>query len=114
VLDPNVVLHVDGGPNAPPPFTRPPLVGAEAVARGAVSFRGGPYIAPVIVNGAPGVLVQFPARLLLGAFTVASGRIVEIDLIADPDKLRELPESLARNLANRLQSERRRQRYAVG
>lgn len=92
VLDPNVVFRVDGGPNAPPPFARPPLVGAEAVARGAMSFRGaGPYIEPVIVNGAPGVMVRFPARSLLGAFTVVNGRIVEIDLIADPDKLRGLP-----------------------
>jgi RNA polymerase sigma-70 factor (ECF subfamily) len=46
---------------------------------------------PVIVNGAPGMLVRLPARLLLWAFTVANGRIVEIDLIADPEKLRGLP-----------------------
>jgi len=92
VLDPDVVLRVDGGRNAPPAFARPPLVGAEAVASGAMSFRvASPNIEPVIVNGAPGVIVRFPARSLLGAFTVAKGRIVAIDLIADPDKLRGLP-----------------------
>ena len=92
VLDPNVVLRVDGGPNAPRPLSRPPLVGAEAVARGASAFRGGAARAePVIVNGGAGVLVRFPARLLVAAFTVANGRIVEIDLIADPDKLRGIP-----------------------
>ena len=91
VLDPDVVLRVDGDPNAPRPFSRPPLVGAEAVAREAEAFRGGGGRAePVIVNGAAGLLVRFPARSLVGAFTVANGRIVAIDIIADPDKLRGL------------------------
>ena len=92
VLDPNVVLRIDGGPNAPRPFLRPPIVGAEAVASEAKNFRGGgPDAEPVIVNGAPGLLVRFPARSLLAAFTVANGRIVAIDFIADPDKLRGIP-----------------------
>jgi RNA polymerase sigma factor (sigma-70 family) len=92
VLDPNVVLRMDGGPKAPKPFARSPIVGAEAVANVAQNFRGGgPNAEPVIVNGAPGFLVRFPARSLLGAFTVANGRIIEIDLIADPAKLRGLP-----------------------
>jgi RNA polymerase sigma-70 factor (ECF subfamily) len=92
VLDPDVVLRVDGGPNAPRPFARPPLVGAEAVARGAASFRGAAdRVEPVIVNGGPGMLVRFPARSLVAAFTVARGRIVAIDIIADPEKLRGLP-----------------------
>jgi RNA polymerase sigma factor (sigma-70 family) len=92
VLDPNVVLRIDGGPGAPRPFQRPPIVGAEAVASEAKNFRGGgPDAEPVIVNGAPGLLVRFPARSLLAAFTVTNGRIVAIDFIADPDKLRGLP-----------------------
>jgi RNA polymerase sigma-70 factor (ECF subfamily) len=92
VLDPNVVLRVDGGPNAPRAFARRPIFGAAAVAREAKSFRDvGARLEPVIVNGAPGLLARFPAQSLLGAFTVAKGRIVEIDLIADPDKLRRLP-----------------------
>jgi hypothetical protein len=37
------------------------------------------------------MLLRFPVRSLVAAFTVANGRIVEIDLIADPDKLRGLP-----------------------
>ncbi len=92
VLDPNVVVRFDGGPNAPRAFARPPIIGAEAVASQAKNFREiGVAFEPVIVNGAPGLLVRFPARTLLYAFTVANGRIVEIDLIADPDKLRGLP-----------------------
>jgi RNA polymerase sigma factor (sigma-70 family) len=91
VLDPDVVLRVDGGPNAPRALARPPLIGAEAVARGAEGFRGGADRAEeVIVNGSAGLLVRFPARSILAAFTVSRGRIVAIDIIADPAKLRGL------------------------
>src|SRR5688572_15805194 len=50
VLDPDVVLRVDGGQNAPGPLSRPPVVGAEAVARQALLFRGGAdRVEPAIV-----------------------------------------------------------------
>jgi RNA polymerase sigma-70 factor (ECF subfamily) len=89
VLDPDVVVRVDGGPNAPRAFAQPPVVGAENVARNALLFRSTAAKAePVLVNGAAGLLVRFPARSLLGAFTVVNGRIVEINVIADPEKLR--------------------------
>ena len=91
VLDPNVVLRIDGGPNAVRPLGRPPIVGAQAVASATRNFREvGATVEPVIVNGAPGLAVRYPARSVLVAFTVANGRIVEIDIIADPDKLRGL------------------------
>ncbi len=91
VLDPDVVLRVDGGPKAPKAFARAPLVGAEEVARSAGGFRGGADRAePVMVNGQAGLLVRFPALKILAAFTVAGGRIVEIDIIADQAKLRGL------------------------
>jgi RNA polymerase sigma factor (sigma-70 family) len=91
VLDPDVVLRVDGGPNGPKAFSGPPLVGAEAVARGAGGFRGAaPRAEPVLVNGEAGLLVRFPALSIVAAFTVANGRIVEIDIIADPAKLHGL------------------------
>jgi RNA polymerase sigma-70 factor (ECF subfamily) len=92
VLDPDVVFRVDGGPNAPRAFARPPIVGAEAVARGALGFRGAAdRVEAVIVNGAPGMLLRLPALSLVAAFAVAQGRIAAIDIIADPDKLRGLP-----------------------
>ena len=91
VLHPDVVLRVDGGPNAPPAFARAPIVGAEDVARAAENFRGGAdRTEPVIVNGSAGLLVRFPARSIVGAFTVVDGRIAAIDIIADPEKLRRL------------------------
>lgn len=91
VLDPDVVLRVDGGPNAPRALSAPPIVGAEAVARGAGGFRGAAaHAEPVIVNGGAGLLVRFPARSFLAGFTVVQGRIVAIDIIVDPEKLRAL------------------------
>jgi RNA polymerase sigma factor (sigma-70 family) len=96
VLDPSVVLRIDGGPNAPRPFARPPIVGAESVANETKNFRErSGKVEPVTVNGAPGLILRYPARSLLAAFTVANGRIVEIDVIADPEKLRRLDSRLA-------------------
>jgi RNA polymerase sigma-70 factor (ECF subfamily) len=91
VLDPDVVLRIDGGPNAARPFRQPPLVGADAVASNALFYRDvAAKVEPVVVNGAAGLLVRFPKLTILGAFTVTNGKIAEIDLIADPEKLRSL------------------------
>jgi RNA polymerase sigma factor (sigma-70 family) len=88
VLDPSVVLRVDGGGVGP--LARRPLVGAVAVARAALG--GAAFTAfsqMVIVNGGPGAVVQVPGRptIVIG-FTVARGRIVAIDVVGDPEKLR--------------------------
>ena len=88
LLDPDVVVRIDGGPNAPRPFARPPIVGAEAVARATKGLQDGAIrVDPAIVNGGAGVVVRFPARTLVAAFSITKGRIVEIDIVADPDKL---------------------------
>jgi hypothetical protein len=43
------------------------------------------------VNGAAGFVVSRPGRpFSVAGFTFAGGRVVEIDLLADPDRLREL------------------------
>ena len=91
VLHPDVVLRVDFGPGRPLRET----VGAEAVARQAIMFgRGAPasdMIETVVINGAFGHL-RFrggqPFSLL--AFTIAQGRIVEMDIIADAERLARL------------------------
>jgi RNA polymerase sigma factor (sigma-70 family) len=91
VLDPDVVFRIDGGGVAP--RARPPLVGAAAVAR-QVLERGtplAPLARPAIVNGAAGALVEVAGRpFAVVGFTVRNGRIAEIDVIADPEKLRGL------------------------
>jgi RNA polymerase sigma-70 factor (ECF subfamily) len=91
VLDPDVVFRIDGGGVAP--RARPPLVGAAAVARQVVE-RGmplAPFARPAVVNGAAGALVEVAGRpFAVVSFTVRNGRIAEIDVIADPEKLRGL------------------------
>ena len=89
VLDPDVVFRADRGPRG----ARMPITGAAEVAdtilaRGA---RFAPHARPAIVNGNAGVIVV-PGKkpIAVVSFSVADGRIVEIDLVADPAKLRGL------------------------
>jgi RNA polymerase sigma-70 factor (ECF subfamily) len=89
VLDPAVVFRADGGLRE----RRPPVVGAEDVARTilAQGSRFAPYARPAIVNGNAGVVVVPATKpIAVVGFTVAGGRIVEIDLVADPVKLRRI------------------------
>jgi RNA polymerase sigma factor (sigma-70 family) len=92
VLDPNVVFRADLGPHV----ERKPVSGAEAVARTVLTrgSRFAPFARPAIVNGNAGVIVVPRERpIAVVGFSVSSGRILEIDLIADPAKLRRLPVS---------------------
>jgi hypothetical protein len=93
VLDPDVVRRADFG--AAPALTYPPEVrGAEAVAKQALTFvrREGPvFTRPALVNGAVGGVVFREGRpLAVMGFTVSDGKIVAIDILADPGRLREL------------------------
>ena len=88
VLDPDVVFRVDGGRrlNVAPTF----LTGAAAVARQAADQ--GPRFAklcrPALVNGAAGIVVQgAQGRIGVVGITVIGGRITEIDLVLDPEKV---------------------------
>ncbi len=91
VLDPGVVVRSDGG------TARPNLVsetrGAEAVATQAMLFRGFASTATkVLVNGLPGGIAWLPdgSPFAVLALTVRGGRIVRIDILADPDRLAAL------------------------
>ena len=90
VLDPEVVLHADFGPSAP--RGRLELHGVEAVTRQARTYsRLGLVIRPAVVNGAAGIVTFRDGEpFSVGAFTVRGGRIVEIDFLADPERLRQL------------------------
>jgi RNA polymerase sigma factor (sigma-70 family) len=90
VLDPDVVLRSDGG-TARPGATHV-VRGAEAVGRRAMTFaRLSPFVRPALVNGAAGVVVAPRGRpFSVLAFTVRDGKIVAIDGLADPDRLKEL------------------------
>ena len=88
VLDPDVVLRSDRG--ALPAGAPREIRGAAAVARRAV-VGGARAAQPVLVNGAVGVIVAPRGRLLMVLdFTVKDGKIVAIDAIADPERLRQL------------------------
>jgi RNA polymerase sigma-70 factor (ECF subfamily) len=87
VLDPDVVLRADGAAVAM--GVSQEVHGAGAVAD---TFSGRARAArPAIVNGVPGLVwaQRGQPRVVFG-FTISGGRIVEIELIADPDRLRQL------------------------
>jgi RNA polymerase sigma-70 factor (ECF subfamily) len=88
VLDPDVVLRIDRA--AVPSGAATEFRGAAVVAKRAA--KGGARAAqPALVNGAVGVVVAPRGRLMMVlGFTIARGRIVEIDAIADPERLRQL------------------------
>jgi RNA polymerase sigma factor (sigma-70 family) len=90
VLDPDVVLHADLG--AMPAGTPRLLRGAAQVARSALSFSAiAEFARPALVNGAVGIVAARHGRpFSVMGFTVSRGRIVEIDVLADPERLRQL------------------------
>jgi RNA polymerase sigma factor (sigma-70 family) len=90
VLDPDVVVRADWG-GVPAGASRM-VRGARAVAEQALAFsRRAPLGRPALVNGAAGVVVAAGRRLVaVMGFTVRRDRIVEIDILADPGRLRRL------------------------
>ncbi|MCE6998090.1 sigma-70 family RNA polymerase sigma factor [Saccharothrix sp. S26] len=90
VLDPDVVLRVDFGALNPDLTTT--VRGAEEVARRALMFRRPEAVSRrVLVNGGTGILTApggVPASVM--GFTVSGGRIVAIDVLADPERLARL------------------------
>ncbi|MFD0020005.1 sigma-70 family RNA polymerase sigma factor [Streptomyces sp. NPDC058382] len=90
LLHPDVVLHAD--PSVVP--TPEPVVvrGAHTVAKGAMAATGRALFTGVaLVDGAVALVMapQGRLRLVLG-FTVLDGLITKIDVVADPDRIREL------------------------
>jgi RNA polymerase sigma factor (sigma-70 family) len=88
VLDPNVVLRADFG--ATGRGASQVIRGVAAVAKHARPFPGA-QLHPVLVNGTPGVIIMVRGRpFAIMGFTVAGGKIVEIDAIADPERVRRI------------------------
>jgi RNA polymerase sigma-70 factor (ECF subfamily) len=90
VLDPEVVLRADGGTAR---------ADATVVAHGAAGVAGQalrfdqPFalVEPALVNGAAGAVVTVHGEpLAVMGFTVSHGRIVAIDVMADPERLSRL------------------------
>jgi RNA polymerase sigma-70 factor (ECF subfamily) len=89
VLDPDVVLRPDAGA-ARAGATE--VRGAEKVAKSSLSFsRPGVERLPVLVNGTAGLVATLDGKpFAVMAFTVRGGKITEIDVLADPERLRGL------------------------
>jgi RNA polymerase sigma-70 factor (ECF subfamily) len=89
LLDSDVVLRTD---RAVPPDGPTVFRGPRAVVAQALTFRRlARFARPALVNGAAGIVVTPEGRpfSVLG-FTVTGGKIVEIDVVADPERLRRL------------------------
>ena len=90
LLDPDIVLRADGGA----------LAGASRIVRGAKAVAGqaaafskvGLSDQIVLVNGNVGLLERRPDGRLFAVigFTIAHGRIAEMNILADPDRLGRL------------------------
>ena len=90
VLDPDIVLRADSG--AAMVAASRELRGAAEVAKQALAFRrfaAGSRVA--LVNGAIGVVnLQDGKPFAVMGITVAGGKIVELDILADPERLSRL------------------------
>jgi RNA polymerase sigma-70 factor (ECF subfamily) len=90
VLDPDVVVRLDEA--AARPGAPRELRGARNWAAGAVAYSHmARFVRPALVNGTVG-LVWAPRGRLLRAlrFTFERGKISQVEIIADPERLREL------------------------
>ena len=91
LLDPDVVLRADMGTAAPADFTLLIRGAAQVAGRALLFSRPGVSSRHALVNGAAGLLSWQDDKLVavLG-FTIAHGKIVTIDVLADPERLSRL------------------------
>jgi Sigma-70, region 4/SnoaL-like domain len=88
LLDPDVVLRTDFGEWRPGASTV--MRGAAAVASQARGFPGATVL-PALVNGAAGAVITLRGRpFAVMSFTVSHEKIVAINAIAEPERVRRL------------------------
>ena len=87
-LDPEVVLRQDFGPDGGSREVR----GAAAVAGQALGYaQAGLDIRPALINGVAGAVAFRDGQpFSIGAVTVRNGKIVELDFLADQERLQQL------------------------
>ena len=90
VLDPDVVVRADAVAVAAGGSRE--VHGARTWAQGAIAFsRGARFARPALVNGSVGVVLAPRGRLFrVLSFTIKGGKIVKVDVIADPERLQKL------------------------
>ncbi|MFC9995955.1 RNA polymerase sigma factor SigJ [Nocardia sp. NPDC127526] len=95
LLDSDVTFTADGGGKVQAFLD--PLHGAETVANTFLGFLrhaahvGGAWGRSVLVNGRPGLVVFDGKHTGVFSFTIDEGRIINIDVVRNPDKLQNLP-----------------------
>jgi RNA polymerase sigma factor (sigma-70 family) len=90
VLHPDVILRVDFGPRRP--GASRVVHGAAAVARQArLGANPSALLHPALINGAAGVVITLDGQPHgVMAFTVVNDQVVELDIIADPERIRRV------------------------
>jgi RNA polymerase sigma-70 factor (ECF subfamily) len=90
VLHPDVILRADFGPSRP--GASRVVRGAAAVARQArLGANPAAVLHPALINGTAGVVITLHGQPhLVMAFTVVNDQVVELDLIADPERVRRV------------------------
>jgi RNA polymerase sigma-70 factor (ECF subfamily) len=90
LLHPDVVLRADRGLIARAGWTE--IRGAAAVAGQAITFRRlSAFPLPVLVNGNAGLITVADGQpMAVMSFTITGGKVVAIDILADPARLRQL------------------------
>jgi RNA polymerase sigma-70 factor (ECF subfamily) len=85
VLDPDVVVRADSGPDGGSQEVR----GAAAVAGQALGYAQlGLDIRPTLINGVAGMVAFLHGQpFSVGAVTVRNGTIVELGFLTDPERL---------------------------
>ncbi|MCZ4102755.1 RNA polymerase sigma factor SigJ [Streptomyces sp. H39-C1] len=92
VLHPDVLMRADIGTASEAGKVSRLLRGAREVAQQAVTFAAyAPYARTALINGAPGIVTVPDGQLFsVMGFNVANGKVTEINLLADPDRLAKL------------------------
>ena len=90
LLHPDVVLRADFGPSRPAASRI--VRGAAAVARQArLGANPAAVLLPALINGTAGVVITLDGQPHgVMAFTVVNDQIVELDIIADPERIRRV------------------------
>jgi RNA polymerase sigma factor (sigma-70 family) len=90
LLHPEIVLRADFGPSRPSASMI--VRGADAVARQArLGANPAALLHPALVNGAAGVVITLDGQPhVVMAFTVVNDQVVELDIIADPERVRRV------------------------
>jgi RNA polymerase sigma factor (sigma-70 family) len=94
LLDPEVVLRSDYGgrrPASPKVIHGPAAVASQAL----LGALPGAELHPALVNGTAGMVITVHGRpYAVMGFTVADGKIIDIDAIADPERVERLAEAV--------------------